>query len=77
MDNIISFDFFGGGYDNPEQEFSLNNVEIESDWNRVNRIINSGSIPDTDIYFRVFTRSSGSIKIEDLVIYEIVRNNDA
>jgi hypothetical protein len=77
MDNIISFDFFGEGYDNPEQEFSLNNDDIKSEWIKINRFINSSDIPGNETYFRIFTRSSGSIKIEDLEIHEVIKNNNA
>ena len=75
IDNIISFDLFGDGYDNPEQEFSLDSDDIGGEWKKINRIISSGNTPD-DTFFRIFTNSSGSIKIEDLVIYEIVKNTD-
>jgi hypothetical protein len=73
LNNIVYFDFFGEDYDNPEQEFSLDSDDIGDIYVEVNRIINSGKVPDGDIYFRIFTYSEGSFKINDPVIYEVIR----
>jgi hypothetical protein len=71
LNNIVYFDFFGEGYDNSEQEFSLDSDDIGDIYVEVNRIINSGEVPDGDIYFRIFTYSEGSFKINNLDIYEV------
>ena len=73
LDNNIYFDFLGDGYDDPEQEFTVESSHIHDRYIKVNHLIDSGSVPPgEDIYFRIFTSSSGSLKIEDLVIYEVV-----
>jgi hypothetical protein len=71
LNNIVYFDFFGEGYDNPEQEFSLDSDDIMYYYIGVNRLINSGKVPEGDIYFRIFTYSEGSFKVNDPVIYEV------
>jgi len=74
LDNYIYFDFFGDGYDNSEQEFKIKHTYIGGGYKEINHVINTGDIPsDTDIYFRIFTRSSGSLKIENLRIYKIIK----
>ncbi|MDD3819565.1 MAG: hypothetical protein PHG41_07025 [Actinomycetota bacterium] len=73
LDNDIFFDFFGDGYDNPAQEFKIEHTFIDRDYKKINRLINSGDVPDgTDVYFRVFTYSGGSVKIENLAIYRVI-----
>jgi hypothetical protein len=72
LNNIVYFDFFGEGYDNSEQEFGLDSDDIWGDrYLKINRIINSGKVPDGDIYFRIFTYSEGSFKVNNLEIYEV------
>jgi len=71
LNNIVYFDFFGEGYDNSEQEFSLDSDDIGDIYVEVNRIINSGEVPDGDIYFRIFTYSGGSLIVYKPVIYEV------
>jgi len=73
LDNIVYFDFFGEGYDNPAQEFSLDSDNIGWVYKRVNRLINPGAVTDGNVFFRVFTYSGGSLKIEDLIIYEVIK----
>jgi hypothetical protein len=72
LDNNISFDFYGPQYDQPEQEFYLSPEDLDQDYTRITRVLNSGTAPsDTDIAFRVFTNSKGNIWIKDLIISEI------
>ncbi len=73
MNNSVSFDFFGKGYDNPQQEFSLKPDSFEGDlFVPVRRVINSGSLKDNiDVFFRVFSYSSGQFTIRNLKIYKI------
>jgi len=71
LNNVISFDFFGEGYDRPEQEFSLKSTDIGKDFKQVNIIINSGEVPyATKIYFRIFTYADGGAIIRELEIYD-------
>ncbi|MFC2145059.1 hypothetical protein ACFLQQ_01885, partial [Actinomycetota bacterium] len=73
LDNSLNFDFFGEGYDDPGQEFSLEGDYISENYKKTNLMINTGNIPSgIDTYFRIFTSSSGSIQIEDLVIYKVI-----
>jgi hypothetical protein len=71
LDNVVYFDFFGEGYDDPDQEFIIESDDIGVGYKRANRLINSGDVPASDIYFRVFTYSGGSFKIDELAIYEV------
>lgn len=72
LDNLINFDFFAQGYDNPEQEFHLEPERFGEDYTHIVDILNSGKVPsDTSIYFRIFTYSRGEAKIKDLKIYEL------
>jgi hypothetical protein len=73
LDNIMYFDFFGEGYDDPDQEFSLESNDIGVEYKKVNRFINSGIVPGEDIYFRIFTYSGGSLNVDNPVIYEVIR----
>jgi len=76
LNNSVNFDFYGNGYDNPEQEFNISYELIAENYKRVNRLINSGDVPqNADSYFRIFTDSSGSITIKDLHIYKITKIN--
>ncbi|MCJ7472828.1 MAG: YfhO family protein, partial [Actinobacteria bacterium] len=73
----IHFDFYGNGYDSPDQEFVLSPGDISEEYIKVSRIINSGEIPpDTDIFFRMFTNSGGDISVKDLEIYRAERYYD-
>ena len=74
MDNSVSFDFFGTDYDNPQQEFNLKPGSFEVDsFVPVRKVINSGSLKDNiEIFFRIFSYSSGHITIRNLKIYKIV-----
>jgi len=77
LDKNIFFDFYGEGYDFPEQEFSLTCEEITEDYKRIERIINSKDVPEnTDIYFRIYTTSGGKLWIKGLVIYELKKYNN-
>lgn len=72
LDGAVHFDFFGDGYDNSEQEFALQPYYIDENYKKVNQLLNSSKIPsNTNIYFRIFTYSSGSFVVKNLVIYEI------
>ncbi len=72
MDNIIYFDLFSDGYDNPLQEFNMESIYIDKNYKKINKLINTGEIPaGTDTYFRIFTNSSGSLLIKNLEIYKI------
>ena len=74
INNTINFDFFGKGYDNPEQEFNISHVLIYEHYSKINQIINTGEVlPGTDIYFRIFTNSAGSFEIKDLSINKIIK----
>ena len=76
-DDSIHFDFYGNGYDGPDQEFVMNPDDISEEYIKVSRIINSGEIPpDTDIFFRMFTNSGGDISVKDLEIYRAERYYD-
>lgn len=70
LDDSINFDFYGEGYDNPDQEFTLSPNDITGEYVKVSRVINSEEVPpDTDIFFRMFTGSVGEISVKDLEIY--------
>ena len=61
LNSTVFFDFFGEGYDNLKQEFNLQHTIIGNDYIKINRFINTGSVPASrDIYFRIFTNSGGS-----------------
>ena len=72
LDNKIFIDFFGANYDNPDQEFSIDPDKISgSDFIKIRRVINSGDINKTkEIFFRIFSQSSGQFIIKDLKIYK-------
>jgi len=75
LNNTISFDFYGDGYDNPEQEFRVEPVYIDENYKKINRIINAGEIPlDKNIYFRIYTYSDGSVKVKNLSIYKVIKS---
>ncbi len=71
----IHFDLFGAHYDRDEQEFFLTPDEIGPEFEKIERVLHSGLIPeDTNaIFFRVFTYSSGQFAIRDLQITKINR----
>jgi len=73
MDNRVSFDFFGDAYDKPQQEFYLEPSSIKDDeFTPVGRIINSGNLnDDIEVFFRIFSYSSGQFIIRNLKIYKI------
>jgi hypothetical protein len=71
LDNRVFFDLMGNGYDDPEQEFSIGHEMIDESYRVVSRFINSGDVPEGVIYFRIFTYSGGSIKVNEPVIYEV------
>jgi hypothetical protein len=72
LDNDVYFDFFGEDYDIPGQDFRVEHTYIDRDYKKIDWLINSGNIPPgTDVYFRIFTYSSGSVKIENLAIYKV------
>ena len=74
LDNVIHFDFFGEGYDNPKQEFHLTPDNIDKEYIKINRFINSEKLPsDTDIYFRIFGTFTGEVMVKNLEIYEVKR----
>ncbi|MGZ5551614.1 MAG: hypothetical protein ACXWE7_12590 [Nitrososphaeraceae archaeon] len=74
LDNAIHFDFFSDGYDNLKQEFEVKHTYIDGNYKRINELINSGEVPSGEnIYFRIFTNSSGSLEIKDLSIYKIIK----
>jgi hypothetical protein len=73
MNNSVSFDFTGKDYDNPQQEFNLKPGSFEGDsFVPVRRVINSGSLNDNiEVFFRVFSYSSGQFTVRNLKIYKI------
>ena len=72
LDNVIYFNFIGGGYENPEQEFILTPETIGEEYMQVVKVLNSNKVPDdTNIYFRIYTYSGGEGIIRNLEIYEI------
>lgn len=77
MDNLIFFDFYGNGYDDPKQEFLLRPNDVQKEFILVKKIINTSDIPkDTQVYFRIFTNSKSEIEIKDLQIFEITKQNN-
>jgi len=71
LDDSIHFDFYGSGYDSPDQEFTLAPDDITEEYIKVSRVINSEEIPPgTDIFFRIFTDSGGDISVKYLEIYQ-------
>jgi hypothetical protein len=74
LNNTLFFDFFSDGYDDPEQEFYIKHTDIDDSYKNITMLINSGSVPvGKDIYFRIFTNSGGSIKIEDLTFQKVIK----
>lgn len=72
LDNVIYFDLFGEYYDRPEQEFNLKPEKISEDYTQIVEVLNSNKVPpNIDIYFRIFTYSTGEAIIKDLEIYDI------
>lgn len=72
LDNVINFDFYGEGYDNPEQQFVIRPDDISKDYAQIIWVVNSGEITSkTNVYFRIFTYSKGEAVIRNLEIYEI------
>jgi len=73
MDNSIFFDFYGKGYDNPQQEFGLKPDSFTGDdFVPVRKVINSGNLnDDIEVFFRIFSYSSGQFTIRNLKIYKI------
>ena len=79
-DNIkdtIQVDFYGQGYDNPEQEFSIKPDEIKvNEKIKISKVINASKIPDdNNIFFRIFTYSPLKADITNLNIYKITLKN--
>ena len=71
-DNIL-VDLYGEDYDDPFQEFSIKAEEIRiGEKIKISKILNSLSIPDKEIFFRIFTYSPLKAKIENLNIYKLV-----
>jgi hypothetical protein len=66
----IHFDYFGAHYDRDEQEFFLTPGEIGTEFEKIERVLHSGMIPEgtEEVFFRVFTYSSGQFAIRDLQI---------
>lgn len=72
LNNTIYVDFIGEGYDNPEQEFTIEPNEVHLIYTEIRRIINSGKVPNkTQIYFRAHTSAVGEIDIQNLKIFEV------
>lgn len=79
-DNIkdtMQVDFYGQGYDNPEQEFSIKPDEIKiGEKIKISKVINASDIPDdNNIFFRIFTYSPLKADITNLNIYKITLKN--
>jgi len=71
LNDYIHFDFYGNGYDSPDQEFALSPDDITEEYTAVSMLINSKEVlPDTDIFFRIFTNSGGNVEIKDLEVYK-------
>ncbi|HEX7561061.1 MAG TPA: YfhO family protein, partial [Candidatus Humimicrobiaceae bacterium] len=72
LNNNIYFDFFGQGYDNPSQEFSLSAESITENYQQIFRVIDAGDIPENiKPVFRIFTNSGGSLWIKNLEIHQV------
>jgi len=72
LDNVIYFDFFSDGYENPEEGFILTNETIGEEYMQVVKVLNSNKVPhDANIYFRMYTYSGGEAVIRNLAVYEI------
>jgi len=72
LDNFIHFDFFGEGY-SLEQDYGVEHTFIDEEYKKVKKLISVGNVPSgKDIYFRIFTYSGGSAKIEELAVYKII-----
>jgi len=77
LDNFVFFDFFAPEYDSQEQEFFLSPDEISEDFIKIDRIINSGDVPNNvDLSFRIFTKSGGSFSVKNLSLHELKKVND-
>lgn len=71
LDDSINFDFYGDGYDNPEQEFNLNISNVNQNYKQFYCVLNTGEVPsDAEIYFRIFTYSGGEAIIRKLYLFE-------
>lgn len=74
LDNYIHFDFYGDGYDNPEQEFSVEHTHIDKIHKEIRQLINVGNVsPNANVFFRIYTYSKGSVEITNLKIYKVSR----
>ncbi|MCL5071199.1 MAG: glycosyltransferase family 39 protein [Actinobacteria bacterium] len=76
LNNALYFDFFGEGYDNSDQEFVLEPVEVHNEFLQIRYVLNSGQIPDnTETFFRMYTYSIGETQIRNLEIFEVDRSD--
>ncbi len=68
----IYFDFYGIGYDNPEQDFKIEPSDIGGESTYYSQIIYSGEINNnTETYFRIMNNYRDSFVIKNLKISEI------
>lgn len=75
-ENIINdelvFDFYSNGYDSPEQQFSLDNYDLDYNYIKITKILKSGNVPKNEnILFRIRIKNTGRVSIKDLNIFEV------
>jgi len=76
INDILYVDFYSEGYDNAEQEFILEPVDIGDEFANYKKIINSGDVPDNKIFLRIFTYADAKIEIKNLTASEVIRYNN-
>lgn len=73
-DYSIYFDFCGAGYDNNEQNITLNGINNGN--GKCSVIVYSGNLPtDIETYFRIISNGTTDLYINNLIIQEINTSN--
>jgi hypothetical protein len=71
----VFIDFFGKNYDTPAQEFFISPDDINISYTKFRFVLNSGEIPpDTQTFFRIFTKVSEQLHVKDIKVLKVLDN---
>ncbi len=71
----IYVDFYGEGYDNPDQEFFIQPEEVKvGQSTKISKVLSVSNIPKNKVFFRIFSYSPIEGEIRNLNIYKLIPN---